>query len=53
MMTPAYRFPALFPILARDYKFVGDGRCDWALAVVGILLFIGAEVANRFDERNR
>ena len=53
MIATAYMFPVLVSILARNYKFVGDGRCDWALVVVVILFFAGAEVANIFDERNK
>lgn len=40
-------------LLMRDYKFVGDGIPDWSLVIVVILFFVGAEIANHYDNKNK
>ena len=40
-------FTLLRLILARDYKYVGDGRGDWALVIVILLFFLGAELSDK------
>jgi len=46
-------YNSLFLPLARDYKLVGDGNISWSLVIVVVLFFVGAEVANHFDEKQK
>lgn len=52
-MITGILFNVMFLLLARDYKYVDSGGADWALVLVLVLFFVGAEIAAHFDSKNK